>query len=129
MAKYQIIQNNQFVPYGSVPNPIGNQAIVVYFAIMVTTALAFTNLFMTWYWWVFGIVSVVGFFYYANKLSKRWFSVTPKTFRHNIFWYTFFLRVFVVLILYWFHNTMTGQPFMFHAADAIEYSYEGEWMA
>lgn len=129
MAKYQIIQNNQFVPYGFVPNPIANQGIIVYFAIMVTTALAFTNLFMTWYWWVFGIVSVVGFFYFANKLSKRWFNITPKTFKHNIFWYTFFLRVFVMLILYWFHDTMTGQPFMFHAADAIEYSYEGEWLA
>lgn len=129
MAKFQVIPNNKFVPYGFVPNPIGNQAIIVYFAIMVTTALAFTNLFMTWYWWVFGIVSVVGFFYYANKLSKRWFNITPRTFKNNIFWYTFILRVAVMLFLYWFHDTMTGQPFMFHAADAIEYGEEAKWMA
>ncbi len=130
MAKFKpIVRNNDFVPYGFVPNPIGNQAIVIYFAVMVTTALLFTNLFMTWYWWLFGIVSVVGFFYYTNKLSKRWYNISPNTFKHNIFWYTFFLRVAVMLILYWFHNEMTGQPFMFHAADSIEYSYEGEWIA
>lgn len=129
MAKYQIIQNNQFVPYGFVPNPIGNQAIVVYFAVVVMTALLFTNLFMTWYWWLFGIVSVVGFFYFSNKLSKQWINIRPKAFEHNVFWYTFILRIFVMLLLYWFFDTMTGQPFMFAAKDSLAYHEEGAWMA
>ena len=33
------------------------------------------------------------------------------------------------LFLYWFHNEMTGQPFMFHAADALGYHEEAKWMA
>lgn len=129
MARGPIIRTDQFIPYNFVPNPITNQAIVVYFAVMITTAIVFSELFMTWYWWLFGIVSVVGFFYFSNKLSKQWARIRPRTFEHNLFWCTFILRVAVMLILYWFHNEMTGQPFMFHAADSIEYGYEAEWMA
>lgn len=127
--KNSIIRTNQFIPYNFVPNPITNQAIVVYFAVMITTAIVFSELFMTWYWWLFGIVSVVGFFYFSNKLSKQWARIRPRTFENNVFWYTFILRVAVMLFLYWFHDTMTGRPFMFHAADSIEYGYEAEWMA
>ena len=129
MAKFPTLRTNQFIPYNFVPNPIANQGIVVYFAVMVTTAVLFTNLFMTWYWWLFGIVGVVGFFYFSNKLSKQWINIRPNTFEHNVFWYTFLIRVSVMLFLYWFHDKMTGQPFMYHAADSIEYSHEAEWMA
>ena len=129
MARGPIIRTDQFIPYNFVPNPITNQAIVVYFAVMITTAIVFSELFMTWYWWLFGIVSVVGFFYFSNKLSKQWARIRPRTFENNVFWYTFILRVAVMLFLYWFHDTMTGQPFMFHAADAYEYGEEAKWMA
>lgn len=129
MTKAPTIQKPQFIPYGYFPNPLANQPVVVYFVIMVTTALLFSNLFMIWYWWLFGIVSVVGFFYFSNKLTKQWANVRPKKFEHNLFWCSFLLRVAVMLFLYWFHDTMTGQPFMFHAADSIEYSHEAEWMA
>ena len=129
MTKAPTIQKPQFIPYGYFPNPLANQPVVVYFVIMVTTALLFSNLFMTWYWWLFGIVSVVGFFYFSNKLTKRWANIRPKSFEHNLFWCTFLLRVAVMLFLYWFHDTMTGQPFMFHAADSFEYGEEAKWMA
>ena len=129
MARKPITHTNGFIPYHFVPNPIGNQAIIVYFAVMATTAVFFSNLFMTWYWWLFGIVGVIGFFYFSNKLSKLWINIRPKTFEHNVFWYTFLIRISVMLFLYWFHDKMTGQPFMFHAADSIEYGYEAEWIA
>lgn len=129
MARGPIIRTDQFIPYNFVPNPITNQAIVVYFAVMITTAMVFSELFMTWYWWLFGIVSVVGFFYFSNKLSKQWARIRPRTFENNVFWYTFILRVAVMLFLYWFHNTMTGQPFAYGAADEIGYHEEAQWMA
>ena len=84
---------------------------------------------MTWYWRLFGIVSVVGFFYFSNKLSKQWARIRPQSFENNVFWYTFILRVAVMLFLYWFHNTMTGQPFAYGAADEIGYHEEAQWMA
>ena len=129
MARGPIIRTDQFIPYNFVPNPITNQAIVVYFAVMITTAIVFSELFMTWYWWLFGIVSVVGFFYFSNKLSKQWARIRPRTFENNVFWYTFILRVAVMLFLYWFHNEMTGRPFMFTNGDAVGYDEEAAWMA
>lgn len=129
MARFQLKQNTQFIPYGFLPNAVANQGIVVYFAVMATTLVLFSELFMQWYWWLFGIVSIVGFFYFSNKLSKQWINLRPKTFEKNIFWITLIIRVSVMLFLYWFHDTMTGQPFMFHAADAYEYGEEAKWMA
>lgn len=128
MANNPIIRQSKFIPYNFVPNPIANQGIVVYFAVMITTAIAFTELFMTWYWWLFGIVSVVGFFYFSNKLSKQWANIRPKTFEHNVFWYSFIIRVSVMFFLYWFHNEMTGRPFMFTDGDAVGYDEEAKWI-
>ena len=129
MDRKPFIRTTGFIPYNFVSNPITNQAIVVYFAVMATTAVLFTNLFMTWYWWLFGIVSVVGFFYFSNKLSKQWARIRPRTFENNVFWYTFILRVAVMLFLYWFHNEMTGRPFMFTNGDAVGYDEEAAWIA
>ena len=129
MANNPTIRSSKFIPYNFVPNPIANQGVVVYFAVMATTAVLFTNIFMTWYWWLFGIVGVVGFFYFSNKLSKQWANIRPKQFEYNLFWSTFLIRVAVMLFLYWFHDTMTGRPFMFHAADSFEYGEEAKWMA
>lgn len=129
MARKPIIQTTGFIPYHFLPNAVANQGIVVYFAVMATTLVLFSELFMQWYWWLFGIVSIVGFFYFSNKYSKEWGNVRPRTFENNIFWITLIIRVSVMLFLYWFHDTMTGQPFMFHAADAYEYGEEAKWMA
>ena len=129
MENNRIIRTNDFIPYNFVPIQIANLAIILYFAVMATTLVLYTKMFMTWYWWVFGIVGVVGFFYFSNKLSKQWAKIHPKNFEHNVFWITLLIRISVMLFLYWFHNTMTGQPFMFHAADAIGYHEEAKWMS
>lgn len=129
MTSNQAIQENQFRPLNFVPKNITNAGVVVYFAAMMGTAVLFGDKFMLWYWWLFGFVSVMGFFIYANKLTKQWAYLRPRVFENHLFWTTFAIRVCVMLILYWFFDTMTGQPFMFHAADSIEYGYEAEWIA
>lgn len=119
----------QLPPLAFVPNKITNPAILVYFAALLTVSVLYVNQAMYWYWWVFGILEVVGFFYFANRQSRLWANIRPQQFEKNIFWMTLILRVGVMLFLYWFHDTMTGQPFMFHAADAIGYHEEAQWMA
>ena len=115
------------IPY--LPNYISNHAVAVYIIALITCFVLYINYSMQWYWYVFGLVEVLGFFYYSNTLTKRWAVSSSKLFVKRLFWTAFSVRLLVMLFLYWFHNEMTGQPFMFAAADAIEYHIEGAWMA
>lgn len=114
---------------GFLPKNFINPAIGVYLAALWGCALLFSSHAMYWYWWLFGLVEVCGFFYFSNQLTKSWGRIAPKAFEKHVFRTAFVLRVCVMLFLYWFHNEMTGQPFMFGAADAIGYHEEAAWMA
>lgn len=104
-------------------------AILAYIAALVACSIAYAEYAMHWYWWVFGIVEVVSYFYFANRLTRNWAMLKPRVFEKHLFWWAFVIRVIVMLFLYWFHTEMTGQPFMFHAADAVGYHEEAKWMA
>lgn len=112
-----------------VPKSITNVAIVTYIIALVCCSVLYRRHAMNWYWWVFGLIEVCGFFYFSNYLSKAWAKVRTRTFEKNVFWTAFLIRAVVMLFLYWFHSEMTGQPFMFHAADALGYHEEAKWMA
>lgn len=111
------------------PQKVSSYAILMYIAALLACSVAFIGYAMHWYWWVFGIVEVVCYFYFANRLTKSWAVLTPKTFERNLFGWAFAIRLIVMLFLYWFNTEMTGQPFMFSAADAIGYHEEAKWMA
>lgn len=121
--------NSNIQPLIFVPKSITNVAILTYILALVCCSVLYSRHAMNWYWWLFGLIEVCGFFYFSNYLSKAWAKVRTKTFENNVFWTAFLIRAVVMLFLYWFHNEMTGQPFMFHAADSIGYHEEARWMA
>ena len=121
--------NSNIQPLIFVPKSITNVAILTYILALVCCSVLYSRHAMNWYWWLFGLIEVCGFFYFSNYLSKAWAKVRTKTFEKNVFWTAFLIRAVVMLFLYWFHNEMTGQPFMFHAADSIGYHEEARWMA
>lgn len=125
----QSTYKSQFLPLNFVPHKITNPAILVYLAALLTISIIYSSQAMYWYWWVFGILEVVGFFYFANRQSRLWANIGPRQFQKNVFWTAFLLRVVVMLFLYWFHDTMTGQPFAYGAADEIGYHEDAKWMA
>ncbi len=108
---------------------MAQQAVVAYFAALLVVSVRYSAYAMYWYWWLFGIVGVVGFFILSNTYTRKWAGMRERAFMKNLFWMAFMLRVIMVFILYWFFNEMTGQPFMFHAADSFEYGEEAKWMA
>ena len=111
------------------PSYFSRRAIVCYIAALVTVSLLYANYAMYWYWWVFGIVEVVGFFAGSHYLTTHWAQKSSKEFQKSLFGLSLALRIFAVFFLYWFFDTMTGQPFMFAAADSIGYHEEASWMA
>lgn len=119
--------NKIYLPF--VPHSVSNYAILTYLAALLTCNVMYMNQSMIWYWWVFGIVEVGVYFYFANRLTKSWAMLRPRVFEKNLFGWAFAIRVIVMFFLYWFHNEMTGQPFMFSAADARGYHDEAVWIA
>ena len=111
------------------PKYFSSNAITTYIVTLLIIGMVFITHAMCWYWWIFGIVYVVLFFYGSNRLSVKWKDYTPKLFQHQVFKVAFLLRLLSVFVLYLLFDTMTGQPFMFAAGDSIAYHQEAEWVA
>ena len=122
---------------GFVPQSITSTAIIAYFAAIFGCTLLYSGHILNWKWWIFGIVSAVGFFYYANIQSKAWIKMRPVSFVKKLFWGAFALRVVWVIISYLLYNNWTGTPFSIGAADELFYDEvarygaemlrEGDW--
>lgn len=111
------------------PKWLCNRAVMAYFAALIVVTIMMNHMAMSWYWFVFGAVEILGFFYGTQALTRDWARLSEKQYEKHLFRYGFFIRVLAVFLLYWFFDTMTGQPFMFHAADSFEYGEEGKWVA
>lgn len=82
---------------------------------------------MLWYWYVFGAIEVVGFFYFTTRFIREWKSYSVKYFESKVFRLSLVLRLISVFFLYWFFDLMTGKPYMFYAADSAEYHETAIW--
>jgi 4-amino-4-deoxy-L-arabinose transferase-like glycosyltransferase len=111
---------------GYFPKYYTDKAMYVYFALLVCVPVIFGYP-MEWYFWIFGIVEVVGFFYFAHQLPIAWKNYSPKAFAKKLFTTALIIRVVYVMFSYWFYNEMTGMPFEFGAADVMFYNEMGQY--
>lgn len=107
------------LPY--IPNAVSSPAMLAYVAAALCCLMLYSSHVMTWYWWVFGLVEVCGFFYFANQLSRGWIKVTSLSFVKKLFWTAFALRVLWVIVSYVLYYDWTGTPFSIGAADELFY--------
>lgn len=103
-----------------------NKAMYVYFALLMCVPILFGYP-MEWYFWIFGIVEVVGFFYFAHQLPIAWQKYSPKIFIKKLFTTALTIRIVYVVFSYWFYNEMTGSPFEFHPGDVMFYDHMGQY--
>ena len=108
------------------PKYYTDRAMYVYFALLLCVPVIFGYP-MEWYFWIFGIVEVVGFFYFAHQLPIAWKNYSPKVFTKKLFTTALIIRVIYVVFSYWFYNEMTGTPFEFGAADVEFYNEMGQY--
>jgi hypothetical protein len=103
------------------PKIICNKAIIVYlFAMMGCVALYSAHI-LSWQWWIFGLVSVLGFFYFANRQTKIWHNFRSAAFTKQLFWGAFALRVIWVFVSYGLYYYWTDSAFSINAADEFVY--------
>ena len=111
------------------PKYFSSKAIYLYIGVLLVCNLYFYSHPLALMWWAFGLVEVIGFFYFSNKLTRQWSTITPKTFAKRLFITALGMRLVWVVFSYFFYTSMTGQPFEFDTADAMAYHESAGWIA
>ena len=120
-------QGSQRVTF--MPMRISNYAMITYILAMIGCSVLYSAHIMPIKWWIFGLVSVLGFFYYSNDLSKSLVKVGSITFTKKIFWCGFIIRILWVIISYGLFNMWNSSAFSIGAADEIFYDEVGHYGA
>jgi hypothetical protein len=107
------------------PKYFTNKAVLLYIGALLATVVLFINNTMAWYWYVFGLVAVVCFFFYANSLTLSWVSYANKTFSRRLFTTALIIRIVWVVFSYFFYNAVTGSPFEISVGDSFGYYMSG----
>ena len=108
----------------SLPDWFAIYAIATYAVAVIGVNLLYSSYAMEWYFWLFGVMWVVGFFALSVKYSREW-SITnfrkAKSIERKLFWTGFAIRAVYVIGIYFFYLEMTGKPYEFQAADSEGY--------
>ena len=102
------------------PKYFSDRAIYLYVALLLIVSVAFGHP-MTWYWWAFGIVEVVVFFYFSNQLTRKWQRLSTRTFEHKVFSTSLIIRIVYVIFTYYFYIYVANDFMGFGSADANTY--------
>jgi hypothetical protein len=111
------------------PKYFSQKAIQSFIAVLVICTLIFFNRRLGLEWIFFDLCAVIGFFVFANLLSKNWAKHTTQLYEKKLFITALFIRIVWVIFSYWYFIYATGQPFEYGAADAVGYHGEAQWLA
>jgi len=111
------------------PKYFTSKAITLYLIVLVFCNLIFFKNALSMMWWVFGLVEVIGFFYFANQFTRQWGKFSTKKFGKQLFKTALVIRLVWMVFSYFFYTYMTGQPFEFDAGDALGYHESAMWVS
>lgn len=108
----------------TLPDWFATYAVGTYAIALAGVSMVYSNYAMEWYFMLFGILWVAGFFFLSVKYSREWSLQRirkRKAFEKKLFLTSFALRAVYAIFIYFFYMEMTGQPHEFQAADSISY--------
>lgn len=110
------------------PKHIANTSIALYFIVLIMVFGLFINHAMQLQFMLFGMLSVIVFFYYSRILSRKWLFKSVKSFSKQLFVSALLIRLVYVLFSYFYFIQVNGNPFEYAAGDSMGYHAEGEWI-
>lgn len=116
----------------SLPNWFATYAFATYLVALVGVNILFSGRGTEWYFMLFGIAWVAGFFFLSVKFSKEWSVLRirkSKAFEKKLFQTGFWIRAAYVVFSYMFYMSMTGKPFEFAFADSDGYTQTAQWFS
>lgn len=108
----------------SLPSWFAVYAIAAYMIAFAAVNVLFSGYSTEWYFGLFGIVWVAGYFFLSVKFSQEWNILRIRrrsTFEKKLLWTGFAISAIYVFVSYWFYKEMTGVPYEFSKADSIGY--------
>lgn len=121
------IQDTNLLAY--IPKRVTSWAMLTYAVAIACCNMLFMSHALHWQWWFFGAIEVLGFFYFANRLSKGWFYLKTLHFTQKLFWMAFFLRAVWVVVSYVLYQKWTGTAFTIDAGDELFYNDVAQYAA
>ena len=106
------------------PDWFATYAVATYAIALAGVSFVYSNYSMEWYFMLFGIAWVAGFFFLSVKYSKDWSILRikkQKSFEKRLFWTSFGIQAAYVLFIHSFYQSMTGIAHEFQAADSMSY--------
>ena len=114
----------------SLPDWFATYAVATYAIALVGVNFVYSRYAMEWYFWLFGVVWVAGFFFLSVKYSREWEENrirSVKAFEKKLFLIGFAIRSLYAVFIYYFYLNMTGVPHEFASADSTEYILTARW--
>ncbi len=108
------------------PKFFSSRAIICYVVTLALVSMAFMSHALPFQFMLFGLVPVVVFFVYSNKLSMDWQKFNPRIFTKKLFVTALLIRIAYVVFIYFYYIEMTGEPHAFHKGDEGLYQLLGE---
>lgn len=105
------------------PRYFSVRAIICYIIALAVVSALFMSYAMPFQFVLFGILPVIMFFNYSNKLTMSWQRIKPATFTKKLFTTALIIRIVYVVFIYFYYIEMTGRPHMYQAGDELLYEY------
>lgn len=97
------------------------RAIICYVVTLALVSAAFMSFVMPFQFMLFGLVPVILFFQYSNKLTISWQRIKPAAFTKKLFSTALIIRIVYVIFIYFYFIEMTGLPHMYYPGDELFY--------
>ena len=110
------------------PRYFSTRAIICYLVTLALVSAMFMSYVMPFQFMLFGIVPVIVFFNYSNKLTMNWQRIKPATYTKKLFTTALIIRIVYVVFIYFYYIEMTGIPHMYYTGDELFYvGYGSVW--
>ena len=101
-----LMEDKCFVPY--FPRFCSTRAIIAYVVTLVIVSSVYISHAMPFQFMLFGLVSVLVFFLFSNKLTQSWERFMPQVFVKKLFITALLIRLVYVVFIYFYYIEMTG---------------------
>lgn len=115
MSQQKIVYNNPLSQLSSIgktmiffPMDIAKKGILVYVVSLCLVSLFFPSRIMPWWLWMFGIISVVIFFWGSNYFTKLWYNIPELKYMQRLFLWSFAIRALYAVFIYYFNYEHYG---------------------
>lgn len=105
------------------PRFCSSRAMICYAITLALVSAVFFNYAIPFQFMLFGLVAVIVFFKYSNKLTVGWQKYDPSRFAKKLFTTALIIRLVYVVFIYFYYIAMTGEPHMYHPGDSLWYQF------